>query len=669
MFQPREKLLLFYLIKHKERFVTSRDIAAYLECSDRTVRTYYKTIAAALENYQGIELVAKQGQGYCLTVSDYHQFQRFLEDFQLEQGQLDHEPKLAIDERQSYILKKLLFEQNDVYFDDLVDECFVSRSTLSNDFKKIRQQLQPYELQVESKANKGVYISGTERNKRRLIMDYFLGNIFANSLYQYVDSQFFHENITLEELMMIVLEECRKGELVLSDFVLQNLVIHIALALRRISEGFKISKLEQIEVLKDCHSRTIAEEILQRVATTTGMSIPSEEIDYITLHLISKRNGPEDEEQVSVDVEQQIRSELQAAIAQHGGELAVGFQQDFQLIEGLLVHLKTLLIRLENEIVLENPLLTDIKTDYGASLEMARQMIEAMPVFQAYTLSDDEVAYIALHFLASSERLKEESKQRYNILVICATGYGSAQLLRNRIEKELGDVVSIVDVVGYYDINDNILENIDFIISSIDLSKLIFTIPAYTVSVFFKDEEVQMIRQAIKELGGERAGHPLTQTISSQQYEALFDEYFSPDYFFVYEKTDKESLLQELVEALSYQEDEHYALTFKKLIEQRESMSTVVFSEHIAVPHPIQPIGHYHRMAVAIVKEGIYWSTDYPTIQLVFLPSLSVYGNDGLKHLTRSIVNLVDERETQHQLINCTSFEDFKKIFLSIGEK
>nr|WP_244149000.1 PRD domain-containing protein [Streptococcus cuniculi] len=276
--------------------MTSRDIAAYLECSDRTVRTYYKTIAAVLADYPGVDLVAKQGQGYCLTVSDYHQFQTFLEEAQLEKSQFDHEPKLAIDERQSYILNKLLFEQNDVYFDDLVEEFFVSRSTLSNDFKKIRQQLQPYELKVESKANKGVYISGTERNKRRFIMDYFFGNIFANTLYQYVDSQLFHEKVSFEELMMIVLEECRRGELTLSDFVLQNLVIHIALALRRIAEGFKINKVEQVEALRGSQSRKIAEQILKRVSASTGMDIPPEEIDYITLHLVAKRNGLEDEE-------------------------------------------------------------------------------------------------------------------------------------------------------------------------------------------------------------------------------------------------------------------------------------------------------------------------------------------------------------------------------------
>ena len=64
------------------------------------------------------------------------------------------------DDRLAFILNKLLFEQVPVLFDDLVEELYVSRSTLSNDFKKIRQMLAEYNLTIESRANKGVYVSG-----------------------------------------------------------------------------------------------------------------------------------------------------------------------------------------------------------------------------------------------------------------------------------------------------------------------------------------------------------------------------------------------------------------------------------------------------------------------------------------------------------------------------
>ena len=109
---------------------------------------------------------------------------------------------------------------------------YVSRSTLSSDFKKIRQKFKPYHLKIESKANKGVYVTGLERDKRRFIMDYFISSGFMDMMHSYVDNELLNQRISFEELTIIVLDECREGGLKLSDFVIQNLVIHIALAIR-----------------------------------------------------------------------------------------------------------------------------------------------------------------------------------------------------------------------------------------------------------------------------------------------------------------------------------------------------------------------------------------------------------------------------------------------------
>ena len=56
--------------------------------------------------------------------------------------------------------------------------------------KKIRQMLADYSLTIESRANKGVYVSGEERDKRRFIMSYFLENQFFKALHTYVKSNF-----------------------------------------------------------------------------------------------------------------------------------------------------------------------------------------------------------------------------------------------------------------------------------------------------------------------------------------------------------------------------------------------------------------------------------------------------------------------------------------------
>ena len=60
----REKGILQFLLKHRERYVTSKELAEYLSCSDRTVRNHLKSIDQTL-NLQGVKVSrSKQGQGY-----------------------------------------------------------------------------------------------------------------------------------------------------------------------------------------------------------------------------------------------------------------------------------------------------------------------------------------------------------------------------------------------------------------------------------------------------------------------------------------------------------------------------------------------------------------------------------------------------------------------------
>lgn len=47
----------------------------------------------------------------------------------------------------------------------------------------------------------------------------------------------FLEGINFAEIMIIVLDECRDAKLKLSDFVMNNLVLHIALMVQRIRSG------------------------------------------------------------------------------------------------------------------------------------------------------------------------------------------------------------------------------------------------------------------------------------------------------------------------------------------------------------------------------------------------------------------------------------------------
>lgn len=657
MLNKKEKQIIQYLTKDKEQFVTSKKLAAHMGCSDRTIRTYYKTLVEKLDNHSGLDLISKQGYGYKLGILDDDAYADFLEENHINDHHFNYQSVTDINNRYNFLLNKLLFEQNEIYFDDLADELFVSRSTLSSDFKKIREKFKPYHLKIESKANKGVYVMGQERDKRRFIMDYFIDSGFINTMHSYVDNELLNQKISFEELMIIVLDECREGGLKLSDFGIQNLVIHIALAIRRITEGFRISKVSDDEVvLRGLVERRVAENILKRVSVSTGIHFPIEEVDYITLHLVSKGHG--NSCHISEVLQEQVRQELIDSIDQINPTV----KNDFQLIEGLLAHLSTMYIRLQGKVVMENPLTAEIQANYRDMYQLAERVVSNMPTFSPYTLSPNEIAYIALHFMAAKERYKEQRK--YNVLVICATGYGSAQMLKSRIENELGNLVSITDVIGYYEINDEKLKGIDFIVSSIDLSNLMFNIPVFTVSVFLNDEELKDIKQGIAHLNTSMAN------VEDHQDELsvkdVFDDYFSEDYFFLMSDATKEDVLKKLAESISVNENDQFEKRLLDMMKQREAMSSIVFGENIAVPHPLKAVGSKHHFAVAIVKNGVKWDEQYPSIKIIFLMSMSIHDNDGLPELTSAIVDLVDNPKLQEQMLACQSFDEFKKIFLSI---
>lgn len=656
MLNIKEKDILQYLIKNKERFVTSKELAEYLSCSDRTVRNALKLIEKTMI-IQGARLISKQGQGYQIFFENQGAYQEFRQTYELEEDYT----KTAVskgDDRLVFILNKLLFEQVPVLFDDLADELYVSRSTLSHDFKKIRVMLSEYNLSIESRANKGVYVSGEERDKRRFIINYFLENQFFKAIHCYVKFNFFDQTVPLEEFARIVLDECQEANLKLSDFVLQNLVVHIALSMIRLKSGFEIQNID-CQMTDDAIERKVAQRILSKVSQVTNQEFPVQEIDYITLHLLAKsQQCQKNQKNISEEV---LKKSLFKTFQDLGLDDIYNFSSDFQLIEGLITHLMTLQVRLESRITLNNPLVDEIKQNYSDIFFMTREILANMDMFIEWSISDDEIAYVSLHFLAAMERSKESTK--FNILAICATGFGAAQMLRNRLETEFGNRVEVVDVIGYYELNQEKLKGIDFIVSAVDLSNLYFQIPVFKVSVFLKSDEMEVIRKAMDQM--QVSSHIQSSKISKFENNN-FRQYFSKENFLICTKYDKENLLEKMIQGLSVGESNEFEQSLLHGIKQREELSSVVFSEKIAVPHPIQPFGTEGKVSVAICKDSLLWDNQSSHVQLVFLLSPSIYGNEGLATVTKKIVSLTENDDLQNQLISCNNFEDFINIFEKI---
>lgn len=671
MLSKRETQILKLLFDHKHTYLTSQEIASGIDVSNRTARKYLHLLEDALKQESLATIEAKQGNGYQLKIEDASRFDEFyLEEVKSQMASKDITTIQESNDRQYYILNRLFFEQSAVYVDAIADELFVSRSTISNDLVEIKKLITPYQIELQSKSNKGIFIVGNEQNIRHFIMNYFFmerlhDNLFAFSMYANL-----LKGISVEEIVIIVLDECRESQLKLSDFIVYNLVLHIGLAIKRIQNGFFMDIQAPISFDEDSIEYQTALKILARIEHAVGITFSSEEADFIALHLKNKITAKTIFKKADA-TEEQIRAQLLETLKAIDQDTPFDLEHDTILIDGLMLHFIPLLTRLQNNSSIENPLLEEIKTQYPDLFELTVNYFSKMPVFKSYQVTEGEWAYLAIHITAAVERYFNE--QKTHVLVICATGLGSSQMIKNRLEREFGSRILIEKVISYYEIAEQDLSHIDLVISSINLGNIVLNAPIVNVSVFLGKDDIQKINHEISSNKGSHfvAGRKESdrKELVEEQVE-LIERSFKPDlFYFVGEHSTKDAVLRELISKIEAVEGTDLQENFLKQLKLRESYSSVVFSEFMAVPHPIEALTKEGHVAVAVAPEGITWDKEYQNIQLVFLLSPDKFGKFEIDKVSQMLVEIMEDDTFRKALAFSDTFDNFIKAFIDQFKK
>lgn len=662
--KPVEKELLLILYKSQKQFQTSKELAQKLNLSERTVRTYISHLKSLVEE-QGGKIEAKQGNGYRLALKHPKQFEAYLFKSRLEE--LKREPDVIDSSagRRDMIISRLLLNNEKIEALDLANDLYISESTLKKELNSLKALLDVYGLKLVTQKKK-LTIQGEETDKRRMILDYFFKHKKFVSLQEYMDHSGFFDEIPSESILMIILEELRQEEIHLSDMMIQNLLLHIALSIKRIQCGQDLKHFEALDTDFDPLISEVAKRIISRISELMNLQFPQSEVQYLTLHLVVKSNP--NSEEVEDDCEL-IRTELQVALKNLADRLGVPVDQDPILERSLIEHLIPMLLRLQSGIQQQNPLTLDIKNQYSELLTVVSEELSKMPCLIPYDVSEDEWAYLAIHFLAALDRQQETKKLQ--VLVICATGFGSSQLLKNRLMKKFSNSIHIVNETGYYDMNDELLEGIDLIISSVNMAPIIFGVPFLHVSVFLSDDDVEKIQKYIDQNNKKNMPKPKIEAVKQINSDTLrlLQEQLPEENFFVFEgNVDRDTVVDTLVHCISRNENPHFEQKLKDQLTLRQKMGSVAFSEQIVVAHPAIALAERSSFALGLVPNGLKWDDSSMAIQYVFLMSPSYLENEDIKVMVESIIDLIDHPEIQEKILKYTDYDTFSEEFGSLLE-
>ena len=372
--------------------------------SSKTISNYINDLRYYMRNHQ-VALISRHGVGIRLEGS-MEERAKLREAIQQD---LDETPTSK--NRQHKILEKLLMKDECVSVRRLSDAYCVSSTSIVKDLEKIEQHLSQQDLYLQ-RDKSGTRIIGKEQRIRSAKRKFIFNELMALSqqdkvidrktcqaiLSRYVDEE--SQNISRQMIQMAQ----DKLNFHLDTNYYNQIFVTYAIFISRIRKGYGITEAPARPVVTELHilkTYPITEEITQWLKDAHGITMNDRDIRWVNARIAGVYHEDQKAKDGYSPIVQDIVNELITSI---GDIFSVDFMSDELLKTGLSNHFVPMIARLKNNIKITNPFLLQIKQQFTAMFSVISLASSVLEKKLGYTLSDDEIGFILIHFQAALER-------------------------------------------------------------------------------------------------------------------------------------------------------------------------------------------------------------------------------------------------------------------------
>lgn len=612
----------------KNEFTTIKELTNSFHVTDRTIRTDIQAINLEIAKYE-CEILLKRKSGYYLMSYNKDKFKELQNQIEKQTNVLTFN---SLDDRIKYILQKLLYSQDYVILDDLANEVFVSRNTLQNYIKPIKEILETYNLIYVSKPNLGVKVFGNEKDKRECLLNEILCKDTPTYIIGFTkEEQMLFRDIDLFEIQTLVNQLLNKHDIHASDYDRKNLIMHCALMISRVKTENYIPFDVQFPIQDDIYE--LIEQLCIQLENKFDIQITSGEKQYIYLHIAS--NTHMNIYSVNtVKLQNQITKLLEVIYEEYNFDL----RQDAILKKDLFNHFSSILSSKNIYMNKKNPLLNTIKTNFPLPFEIT--LTSTAKVFSE-ALTEDEIGYISLHIGAAIERCFTSMYQKKRVVLVCGSGIATTRMLEARLQTFFNSKIVIVNKISYAEFMHYDFANIDFVISTIPIQS--DNIPVEIVDFTLKNTDIEKI----------------SKRLSHMDKKANFVTKFFDKQLFLHKSNavTKEDVLKELAHLLENQNI--VSDTFIHSVLKRESIACTNLNDIFAIPHPMEACSNETKVAVAILDQPVEWNDKHEEVQIIFMISIKQGEQKQFEHLYDLFIEIVGNTKLQQDIVHSNSFEEF----------
>lgn len=476
MLTSKSTELLKFLLDKKDKILL-KEIAEYLKLSERSIRYEIEKIKEVTENEE-FEIFLNKGECW---IKNYESLAKFLTN---NNGYV-----LSPKERELYIFLKICFERK-INQTMISDELDISKSTVKTHLRDIRKILEIYNLELELLPKKGLILKGEEEQLRQCVLkavylskkqkSKFLDDI----IYGYL------KNIDKEGIKLFI-NYCQKlMNKIISDEAYEIILKYLVMVIYFNEKGYKIKSIKNENFLKGTQEY---ESVQKSKAILEGYyEIEFSEAEYlkITDYFLGSHtyNISYSYYENWVEIEIIVRNFIKKV----NEELDIDISDDATLILGLVNHIKPTIYRIKNGIELENTIYEEVVESYPNLFSLVKKSVGELEKFINEKFTNDEIAFITIHFKAAIDRNVKKKKEKIKVLIVCGSGYGSSKLLAQRIK----DIykVEIVDIIPRYLLEKvNKRTDIDVILTTVPIENFKTERKIIKVSPLLTKEDIQKL--------------------------------------------------------------------------------------------------------------------------------------------------------------------------------
>ena len=419
---------------------------------------------------------------------------------------------MSMTERMQLTVLYICIAKERVTIEKLMELTEVSRNTVLNDLNEIRNQLasEQYQVNLASTKAQGYFLKCHPLNKIQYVHS-LLYHIFVEGSHSFVMilvekiKEFIGEDLLLsDELQDFLNQRVQDVEQDLGKkinrheikFMLQVLP-YLLLSCRNmaLNEEEQEDLKREFTLIRKRIEYQAAKNLNSNLGATFGLQLNDIEISLLAVLLLSYRKDRD------IHATSQDFVQLKEAIDEFIWRFEVSSHFEIEnkedLLRNLLTHCKALLFRKTYGILSKNPLTRQIKEKYADLFAVTKSCSVILEEAWLISLTDDEVAYLALHmggFLKHNRAEKQDAKRIY---LVCDEGVAVQKLLLKQCLYHLpNENLSAVFTTEQFKSVEDILD-VDLLITTND--GLETTLPTIQVQPILDYEDVLNITSFVKD--------------------------------------------------------------------------------------------------------------------------------------------------------------------------